>query len=284
MSNTSTDAITALSKTDEIIRSISTKLSQLALSDANKEKILHLAKLTSPDIEGIEGGNKRFRVPIIQIRQPISNSTSIPESCKPGQLYSAGELIGDSIRFIPILRHAQRKKWLEDSKIDCQSLDGIRGSRYGNCKECPYNKFEKGKPMACSLGHTFFAVTPDLSKLYRIDFQKSSAKAGKNILNLTEPPSLWGKIFVLNTEHHTMSGRNYFSFSTRASGERPDAEALEICGVLHQFFKAQYDGALIRFSNPGMFSGGDGSAATGDASDVTIEAEDDGKIDFGNSM
>jgi hypothetical protein len=283
MTDKTADAITALAKIDETILGVASKFSELVLSDANKEKVAKLAKLASPEIEGIEGGNRRFRIPIIQLRQPISNSKSIPESCKPGQLYSSGDLIGDSIRFIPILRHAQRKKWLEDSTIDCQSLDGVTGSRYGNCKECPYNKFEKGKPMACSLGHTFFVVTPDLNKIYRVDFQKSSAKAGKNILSLTEPPSLWGKIFVLSTEHHATAGRNYFSLSTQASGERPDAETLEVCGVLHQFFKAQYDGALIRSKNPSIY-GNDATAATGDASDVVIETGDDGEIDFKGSM
>lgn len=282
MTTESNTALATLSKIDETIQGIGDKLVNLQLSAENQEKILRLAELTKPQIEGVEGNAQRFRVPIVRLRQPISNSTSIPESCKPGQLYSAGETLGDSLYFIPILRHAQRRKWLEDNKIDCQSMDGITGSRYGNCKTCPHSAFEKGKPMACSSGHTFYVVTPKLDKLYRIDFQKTSAKAGKNILSLTEPPSLWGKIFILGTNHHTQGGRNYFSYSTRASGERPDAETITICGILHQFFKAQYDRAMLRINNPGVFGGTEG--AHGSASDVIIDSEDDGNVDFKGAM
>ena len=283
MAETNQEIIAALTKIDETIQGIGETLEGLTLSDEIRAKIKHVAELTSPKVDGIEGSPARFRVANIQLRQPISNSPSIPDTCKPGQLYSSGDHIGDSIRFIPILRHAQRKKWMEDSKIDCQSIDGKKGSRYGDCSACPYGKYTPGVQTPCSLGHTFFVVTPDLNKLYRIDFQKSSAKAGKNILSLTEPPSLWGKIFLLSTEHHATAGRNYYSLSTRATGERPDADLLAVCSVLHKFFKAQYDKALLRFANPNIFN--DPTALpTGSASDVIIDTEDDGNIDFKGAL
>jgi len=283
MAETNQEIIATLTKIDETIQGIGEVLEGLTLSDEIRAKIKHVAELTSPKVEGIEGGATRFRVANIQLRQPISNSPSIPDTCKPGQLYSSGDPIGDSIRFIPILRHAQRKKWMEDSKIDCQSIDGVTGSRYGECKACPYGKYTAGVQTPCSLGHTFFVVTPDLNKLYRIDFQKSSAKAGKNILSLTEPPSLWGKIFQLSTEHHTGQGRNFYSLSTRATGDRPDSDTLAVCSVLHKFFKAQYDKALLRFANPAVFND-DAVLPAGNASDVVIDNEDDGNIDFKGSL
>lgn len=282
---TNPTALATLSKIDETIRDIPSKLAGLSVSDSIKEKLMELASLTSGEVKGVEGAPQRFRVNEVRLRQPISSSKSIPDDCKPGQLYStSSKLLGDSVQFIPVLRHAQRKKWLEDSKLDCISIDGVTGTRYGKCKECPYSAYEKGKPMACSSGHTFFVVTPDLSAIYRMDFQKSSAKAGQNILRLTEPPALWGKIFTLSTEHKSTAGRNYYSFATRATGQKPSAEVMEVCDVLHEFFDAQYRRALLRMHNPGL-GGVDPEFAQGDSTDVVIDAADDGAtIDFKGTL
>ncbi len=281
---TTATALTTLTKIDSTIRDIPSKLSSLVVSDDIKTKLVELASLTSGEVKGVEGVPQRFRVNEIRLRQPISNSPSIPTDCKPGQLYSTGsKSLGDKVDFIPILRHAQRKKWLEDSKLDCLSIDGVKGSKYGKCKECPYSVYEQGKPMPCSSGHTFFVVTPDLSALYRVDFQKSSAKAGQNILRRTEPPALWGKIFTLSTEHKATAGRNYYSLATRATGEKPSPEVMEVCDVLHEFFNAQYQRALLRLANPGL-GGVDPETAGGDSTDVVVETTDDGTIDFSTSM
>lgn len=280
---TTSTAIATLAKIDNIIRDVPIKLANLNVSDGIKEKLMELANLTSGEVKGIEGA-QRVRVPEIRLRQPISSSKSIPETCKPGQLYSTNSNpLGDSVQFIPVLRHAQRKKWLEDSKLDCISMDGENGTRYGKCKECPYSVYEQGKPMACSSGHTFYVVTPDLSAIYRVDFQKSSAKAGSNVLRLTQPPALWGKIFTLSTEHKSSGGRNYYSFSTRATGDKPAPEVMAVCDVLHTFFDAQYRRALLRLSNPNL-GGGDPEIAHGDTTDVVIDAEDSGVIDFKGAM
>jgi len=278
-------ALITLTKIENTIHDIPAKLSALVVSEAIKEKLIELAGLTSGEVKGIEGPPQRFKVNEIRLRQPISNSKSIPDECKPGQLYStSSKLLGDSVQFIPVLRHAQRKKWTEESTLDCLSIDGVTGSKHGKCKECPYSQYVEGKPMLCSSGHTFFIVTPDLKDLYRVDFQKSSAKAGKNILRLSEPPALWGKIFTLSTIHTSSGGRNYYSLDTRATGQTPSEEIMAVCDVLHEFFDAQYKRALLRFSNPGL-GGSEAELASGTSTDVVIDTTDtDGAIDFSNAM
>ena len=275
-------AIEIVTDYDEVINQASIKLRTLADSAEAEygERILQLATLTAPEIKGIEGTGSQFRVASVRVRQPISSSAGIPEDCKPGQLFSTkGGTLGDSLTFIPILRHAQRKKWTQDSQIDCLSIDGVRGTRYGECKSCPYSQFEQGKTMECSSGHTFFVVTPELDALYRLDFQKSSAKAGKNILNLTEPPALWGKSFTLGTLHETAGGRNYYRMNTKPTGTKTPDTTMAVCELLHEFFHAQYQKALQRVLNPQ-----ETTEVPDSGTRVIIADDDSNEVDFQDSM
>jgi len=266
---------------DAVIRDASEKLLALAETkdDDVKNQILTLAQLTTVEIKGVEGAGSRAQLAEIRMRQPMSGSDSIPADCKPGEFYNTdGDYLGKNVTFIPVLRHALRKKWSDENRIDCISLDGETGTRYGSCKECPYSKFEQGQAAECSPGHSFYVVTPELDGIYRVDFQKSSSKAGRNILRLTRPPALWGKSFVLSSSHHSGGGRNYYSLTTTPTGHKTSQDVMDVCEVLHNYFHAQYEAAkasLRRFNEDGESS---------DAPSVVISDGDDGDIDFGDTM
>lgn len=266
----------------DVIQETSSKLQALAEAKDEKLKasILELARITQPEIKGVEGEARSFRITELRMRQPMSNADSIPEDCKPGEFFSTdGDTLGDNIRFIPILSHTIRKKWGDDNKIDCVSMDGVSGTRYGKCKECPYGQYEQGVKLECSPGHSFYVVTPDLSALYRVDFQKSSAKAGRNILRLTKPPALWGRSFSLSTAHQTQNNRNYYTLVTKPTGQKVDDDTLEVCELLHKIFHAHYQkalGDLQRFAT-------DPTGATGEGA-VKVTEEEGGNIDFSDSM
>lgn len=249
------------------------------LSDDLADKAITLAQLTQPGIKGMEV-EQRSRIPQIYIRQPSSSSEVIPEDCKIGHLYdSNGETIGDSTTFIPILLHEVRKKWGED-KIDCQSLDGKTGSRYGQCSACPYGRYEQGVKTECSKGFSYFGVTEDLDKLYNIQFLKSSSKAGRNIKRLIAPPALWGKSFTISTEKISSNNRNYYEFKTAPTGRHTDADTMKLCDALHGFFQAQYHMALHRQE---VFSKRLQSEEA--VSGTVIEISDDSEaIDFSEGM
>lgn len=244
------------------------------------KKILALAQLTSPEIKGVEGPTTT-RIPEVRVRQPSSSSGNIPADCKVGQLYdSDGVIIGASLRFIPILRHALRKKWNDENRIDCMSMDGENGSRYGKCKECPYGQFEQGQAIQCSPGHSFFVVSEDLSALYRLDFLKSSAKAGRNILKLTKPPALWSKSFTLSASQEVGKGRNYCVLHTQATGTKTPPDVMEVCEALHKFFHANYMRALEMQSKFSEAGEGKPEGST----DVHISEGENDTIDFKDAM
>lgn len=245
------------------------------------EKLHKLAKQTSPTIKGFEDETKAS-IPQIYIRQPSSSGDALPAECKLGQLYnSAGDIVGDSLNFIPILTHNLRKKWGED-QLECLSLDGKVGTRYGACADCPYGRFEKGTPPACSPGFTFYGVTTGLENIYRIDFLKSSSKAGRNIRRLIRPPALWSRSFEVSTEKVTGNNRNYYVLKTAPTGNVTEEQISEVCDMLHSFFKAEYDKAI---ASQKVYA--QRLAASNDSEipqDAVIVEEEGDNIDFSDSM
>jgi hypothetical protein len=281
MSDTTIATITKTEDFDARIAETVDALASLAdnLDEALGIKVMELAQLTQPGIKGMEG-TQQVKIPQVYIRQPSSSSEVIPEDCKIGHLYdSNGTNLGESLTFIPVLLHDVRKKWGED-QIDCQSLDGVTGTRYGTCSECPYGRFEKGVRPDCSKGFNFFVVTEDLSGLYRIDFSKSSAKAGRNIKRLILPPALWSRSFKVTTEKVTAQNRNYYEYRTQATGSRTDVATMQVCDALHGFFQAQYYRALHAQA---AFAKRLQEGGTLDAGSVEI-SDDSEVIDFTDNM
>jgi hypothetical protein len=284
--NTSENTETALVPVDELDANIIKAASALnSLADvvdaALGEKILELARFTTPTIKGIEGP-QRITIPQIFMRQPSSNTANFPTDCQVGHLYNTnGDTLGPEIVLVPILRHSLRQKWGDDT-MDCMSLDGVVGTRYGKCEECPYGRFVENQRPACSQGHSFYCVTEDLAALYRINFMKSSAKAGRTILKLTRPPALWARSFKISTENKTGQNRNYYELKAQATGQKTPAEMMQVCDALHDFYYALYQRAL---GGQALFMQ---RLASGEpvpeGVDPTISESTDGTIDFADSM
>lgn len=239
-----------------------------------EEKIIKLMAFTTSGIKGVEAP-QRATIPQVYLRQPSSSSDTIPSECRIGGMYINGESLGNSIDLIPILTYNIRRKW-GDKQIECASLDGVKGSRYGTCSECPYGRFEKGVSPECSPGYAFYAVKEDLSGLYRIEFIKSSSKAGRNIRRLISPPALWSKSFTISTENIAGNNRNYWAFKASLTGRKTDAVTAEICDSLHGFFYSLYRKAIERQD---QLSSQD--AATVQATVVSDDAE---VVDFSEGM
>ena len=261
-------------------------LQQLALDldEETADKLLELAQATAPTIKGVEGDAASAKVTQVFLRQPSSASPNIPNDCKIGNFYSSdGRTLGGSFTFIPILTHAIRRKWGDDT-IDCSSLDGKVGTRYGDCNACPHGRFDGGAP-ACSSGRTYYGVTEDLTGLYRVDFLKSHAKAGRNILKLALAPALWSRSFEIKCENHTGNSRNYYSMNAVPTGNRTDETTMQVCDALHDFFSAVYQQAVNRqTAYLERLKNGDNMGSATPVIDIEIDDDGSNVVDFSDSM
>lgn len=278
--NTSTELVKIESTEESPLETALVRLTSLAISTTGElgEKVALLAQLTKPNVKGIEG-EQRMVVPSIYLRQKMSSSAIMPLATKVGGMFdSNGGCLPDELEFVPILGHALRQKWTEDNRIDCQSLDGEKGNKYGKCSACPYGRFEKDKKTECSLGSRFFIVTADLSTLYRVNFLKTSAGAGKNIYRLTVPPALWARTFVLATEKKSSNSKDFFTFVVRASGKKTEKAVMEVCDALYDVFHASFEEAKAVLSADVI--------AADTSADVTVHVADgeSDTIDFSDAI
>lgn len=270
-----------IQKYDETLHSVSATLKKLADSIADTElglRIHTLSEKTSPFIKGVEGP-QRVKIPSVQLCQNSSNK--IPAGTKPGQLYTQmNEIIGSEFRFIPVFMHRNRKRWGDDDKIECQSMDGLKGNKYGECKSCPYGQFVQGERPQCSAGSTYYVVSEELTNIYRIDFSKTSSKAGRDIQKMISPPTLWSQVFTLTADKVSTAKNNYYVLKTGATGIRTTEEVSKVCESLFDYFNANYKKMML-IQEQFASRGADSTKLAENASAVDVSDEE---INFSDSV
>jgi len=254
-------------------------------NDDVKAQILELAYLVQPEIEGMEEMETTASLPSIYIRQPSSGSDAIPTDCKIGDLYDTnGAGHADSFLFIPVFGHNVRKKWTDEG-LECLSLDGKTGSKYGKCDACPYGAYQEGVRPDCSKGLSYYVVANDLTGLYRIDFSKTSAKAGRNIKKLSRPPAMWGRVFKLTTDRKEgQQNSKYYVYNTQFTGDNTSEEVRRICKGLHTVYRAIYHGAVQRQTEFAARAALEATASTGAGTPTVVVSSDDNIPDFSESI
>ena len=255
------------------------------LDEDSQARALQLAQLTTPAIKGAEGDGQRRRLPQINVRQPSSSSEAIPTDCKMGHFYDTnGKNFGEKVKFIPVMSHSRRVMWGDDSQIECSSLDGKTGSKYGDCNQCPYGRYEQGSKTACSKGLSYYVVTEDLEAMYRVDFMKSSSKAGRSISKLLLPPAMWARSFELSSEKQTgPQNSTYYSFKASPTGDKTPEDDMELLDKVYDVFRAQWQHAIARQNSFAARlqeeNGGEGQEAITTVA-TEGDGEDDGVMDF----
>lgn len=273
---------TALATVDDLQMKIvqaAEKIADLAEAQESEEmgeKLMKLAFLVQPQTKGIEG-EQRAVIPQINIKQKMSTNDAIPDDCQEGDMYTTlADHLGDELVIIPILTHDVRKKWSADSKIECMSLNGKVGNRYGECSKCPFGKYVEGQRMECSKGTTYYVTDENFKSLYKIDFLKTSAKAGRTIRRLSRPPALWARKFKLRTEKQKGDKGVYYTFEVSA-GDKTSDEERAVCDALYDFFHPNYELAQTRQ----MAYVNDGASTT---VDVEVSTDDSDVPDFSEDM
>lgn len=208
---------------------------------AYADKLGDLEAYTATSIEGVMG-DRTVTIPRISMRQQMTKAESAPEACKPGEFYTTdGMCLGTQVKFIPLLHHAKRAKFVQgQDRPDCQSDDGISGNKYGRCDGCPYQRVAEGQKPQCSSGHSYLVATEDFSALYQLDFMKTSAKYGRKIQQTLSPRGLFAAKYVVKSDKETKPQGTYFITPVMPAGEKVEGEAFEIARELSRFLTARY--------------------------------------------
>lgn len=230
---------------DDRIAAAGAKLTELANQHPEyTDRLIDLSMYVAARIEGIVG-DRGVPIPNLLVRQAMTKEENVPEGVKVGGFYTkGGDDMGNELNIIALLGHFKRVKFVQgQDRPECSSDDGVTGSKYGDCKTCAYQKYEEGARAACSSGYTFTAVTEDFTKLYQIDFTKTSSKFGRKLMQLAVPPALFATVFTIYTDKETNTKGTFYVTKVKPTGKKVTANPVEyeIARTVSQFATARFE-------------------------------------------
>jgi hypothetical protein len=288
MSGPQVDALPADASNDDRIAHARERLMALAEGSEFEEALFEIASNMAPNIKGLEGAGG-VSVPVIAMRQKATGEETVPEGTKLGEFYTKqGDRFGSSIKLIPIRSTYKRTKFVKgQQKPDCTSDDGVTGSKYGQCKGCVWARYEAGQTTPCQGGWSFQGVLEGFenSKIYQIDFMKTSSATGKKLRTLAIPPALYAIVVEVYTEKAMNANKEeYYVLKVRATGRKTEGVTRQAADAICDFLTARaanfHDRREANQANKALGSGG--SAPALGAGDVPAEADEN--PDLGGEM
>ena len=140
------------------------------------------------ELEGFEGMERTYStLPYLTIVQATNEDIGVIDGCKPGAFITT---VTKDILSAP-LELVIYKMWRSRSLMPpreegtfpiCSSVDGVVGSKHGNCAECDLQGFKDG---SCRSQMSFIvAPRSNPSKLMRLTLWKTSAKTGNEMARI----------------------------------------------------------------------------------------------------
>jgi hypothetical protein len=222
------------------------------MPDNLRQVVRNLVALSAPDRPGLEEMTGAWNVPRINIAQPTTRSEAKPESAKNGSLYTTeGKLLDLPWGGIPIYFHEENINFPKGGGNNpvCQSPDAKLGSPFGECLKCPNLPFGKQnggrgeqKQTDCYSNIVAVMLAADFSQVYKVQFGKTSRKAGAALLALArQQPFVWKQSYLFNTEKKTGEMGMYWIFQTQPTGKDNEPTVMRLCEKLYGLWTAERD-------------------------------------------
>lgn len=215
-----------------------TKHQKVAVSKQSETQSLTRPMNQIPGLEGIDQG--MLVIPRIKLVQ--KSSVEVDDGIAPGSIVNSvtKELITKKdkpIVLVPVLTNRTRlyfRPYGEGGGLQCRSLDGVTGlgDPGGACAYCPKNKWNDGKPPACSELINIFCMVRgyDFPIPLSVNFGKTSMGAGKQFVQLfymqciRSGKSPWYYAFKLSTEQQKNDKGTFHVFRIEPAGDSTTKE------------------------------------------------------------
>lgn len=153
-----------------------------ALPDTHKAAAVELVEKMGEVIEGFGDKPLEWRPELLKLVQGTSDRGKLPKGANIGSFVLGEDIMETPMRTIPIRLWTSRQYWNPDpeqAQMLCSSPDGQVGFQYGECKSCPYSKFdEENKRSQCSKTLSVLSITADLKRIFVTNFSKTNYMSG----------------------------------------------------------------------------------------------------------
>lgn len=227
------------------------KLIDGVADEAQKKGLSKLLKTMQP-IKGREEMNQAWNIPAIRIAYGTTKDPGKPASARPGDMFSSnGRIVTPPFIFTPLYMFESHRMFQDNSaQPTCWSPDGKLGKMFGECAKCPHlplGKNKSGGKTDCNSGISVVALGKDM-QVYRIEFFKTSRRAGGNLDKLTQSGSaLWERWYTLTAQHVNKDNYEYDVFKVAAEGTDVPEELQEVAEAFYEFIDVERKAFLHKF-------------------------------------
>jgi hypothetical protein len=185
-------------------------------------RLVELITSMSSSKPGLEEMARDWAPPLVKVRQPVS--TDAPKTLEMGGFYTdLGEVLSKPFKFVPLYMWPGHLKFSEgDVAPSCRSEDTVMGQYGVKCKDCEEEPWKGGVATDCNKFRFLYAVNPDTWQIYRLQFGKTSYKAGGKLEKWMRgtPKCPWTKIYNLTSkEVERKGGGVYYVFDVEMTPE-----------------------------------------------------------------
>lgn len=233
---------------------------------AEQEQIQSLLRSVNPMKEGLEEMAKGFVVPTVWILQAVSKQR--PEGCQNGDLYTSfGSKVDKPFRFVPLYGFEMNRMFPQDGTLGrpvCIAFDAKLGTMFGDCSKCQYlpmGKNNTGQKTDCDNVLTYIVLAQNL-RLYKLEFAKSSRKAGSRVNQLaSEGDAIWDRWLSLETSvQRSDKGPDYHIFAVSSANQPTPSHIRESAAALYQMLRGERQAFLKQHWQTTMKRGPQASA------------------------
>jgi hypothetical protein len=244
------------------------KLETLAekATDDDQVGLQRLMKSAKPVVKGREEMAQNWNIPTVRVVYGTTKDPSKPSAAKVGDMYATnGRLIKPPFKFTPLYIYESNRNFQEGQNAPiCWSPDAKLGTMFGYCNRCahqPLGKNPTGEKTDCNNGVCMIVMSEDW-KVYRLEFFKTSRKAGASVDRLVQSQDfLWERWFEMQTQQVSSGGYEYFVFKTAPQGDDVPQVQAQACDILYDMIKIERDAFLEKHYEQALASE-DGTKAT----------------------
>jgi len=227
---------------DKMVKSLTTLADSTTDAEA-KKLISSLAKSANPKKKGREEMESRWIIPTVRIVHGVTKEK--PDGAEPGDLYTtSGFILQQPFKVTPLYIYEQNRMFPDGGGKApvCFAPDAKYGRPFGKCSECanyPMTKNATRTPTDCDNGICFIVLSQDM-KLYRLEFFKTSNKAGLKLDQLASATdNIWDRWFSIKTQLQSSSGNEWHIFRVSAANEETPEYVRDAADILYDLIHAE---------------------------------------------
>lgn len=208
--------------------------------------IQSLIRSANPQRKGREEMESRWMIPTIRVVQGMTKEK--PDKAQPGDLFTtSGYIITQPMKVTPIYVFSSNRMFPEggtggNKAPVCYAPDAKYGKPFGECVKCqnlPLGLNATGAITECDNGVNFVVLSEDM-KLYRMEFFKTSRKAGVRMDQLSAAcDSIWDRWFSVKTQVQTGNGNEWHIFRISPSGEDTPDHVRQAADTIYDLVHAE---------------------------------------------